>query len=105
MSAYEFRPDDSGQAVPFVVVSVLVAAVAALALGRLGVRVVADARAQTAADAAALAGVRGGYQAADRLARANGATLVSFRLAGRDVRVEVTRDGSEARAHAVLIDI
>jgi hypothetical protein len=96
---------DEGQALPLVVVSVLVAAVAALALGRLGIRAIGDARAQTAADAAALAGVRGGYPAAAQLATANGARLVSFTISGRDVVVRVESDGSVAEAHAVLIDI
>jgi hypothetical protein len=96
---------DEGQALPLIVVAVLVAAVAALALGRLGTRAIGSARAQTAADAAALAGVRGGYPAASRLAEANGARLVWFTLNGREVRVRVEADDAVAEAHAVLVDI
>jgi hypothetical protein len=99
------RSSDDGQALPLIVVAVLVAAVAALALGRLGTRAIGSARAQTAADAAALAGVRGGYPAAAQLAAANGARLVSFTLNGRDVRVRVEADDTVAEAHAVLVDI
>ncbi len=58
------------------------------------------ARAQTAADAAALAGALAGDGAARELAMANGATLDGFVLAGPAVRVEVTLDGVGAVAAA-----
>jgi hypothetical protein len=99
------RSSDEGQALPLIVVAVLVAAVAALALGRLGSRAIGSARAQTAADAAALAGVRGGYPEAARLATANGARLVSFSMYGREVRVRVEAGDATAEAHAELVDI
>ena len=94
----------AGQALPLVVVGVCVAAVCALALGRLGVRETARARAQTSADAAALAGVRGGYSAAERLVHANCGDLVAFAATRREVVVRVSCDGATATAHAALIE-
>jgi hypothetical protein len=46
-------------------------------------------RAASAADAAALAGVTGGYASAASLASANGATLLSWSQDGRQVTVRV----------------
>ena len=51
--------------------------------------VVDTARARTAADAAALASVRGGRAAADAIAAANGATVVDWRQLGDDIVVTV----------------
>jgi len=70
-----------------------------LAIG-LTVRVMDRARAQAAADAAALAGVMEGRAAADRLAGANGATLVVFESSENAVRVVVSVDGWKAEAQA-----
>lgn len=57
-------------------------------------------RAQTAADAAALAGVTGGRGASARLAAANEGVLVSWRLVGDDVIVTVEVGGHRASARA-----
>lgn len=57
-------------------------------------------QAQSAADAAALAGVRGGRAAAAELAVANGASLVSWQQAGRQVTVVVVVAGQRATARA-----
>lgn len=57
-------------------------------------------RAQTAADAAALAGVTSGRAGSVRLAAANDATLVAWRTVGRDVVVTVEVDGHRASARA-----
>lgn len=70
--------DDRGQAVPLVVLVVALAALAALAAGAVGAGLVDRQRARQAADAAALAGLSGGRTATERVAAANGATLVSF---------------------------
>ena len=91
---------DRGQIVPLFMV--LVAAV--VAVGWLAVRhaelLDARARAQTAADAAALAGVAEGELAANRLARRNGAELVAFDRFGSTVRVEVRVGPARAEARA-----
>lgn len=60
----------------------------------------ADQRARTAADAAALAGVSGGRDAAVDLARANGAELLTWERDGRSVTVTVDVAGRTARARA-----
>jgi hypothetical protein len=83
-------------------VAVVVVLVALVAIGFVHA---ADAvldrqQAQTAADAAALAGLQGGRSAAARLAAANGAVLVSFEQDGATVTVLVARDEVRARARA-----
>lgn len=62
-----------------------------------------SARADGAADAAALAGVRGGPESARRAARANGATLVAFRWREGDAQVEVVVGEAHAVARARLV--
>ena len=79
---------------------VAIAVVMVIAAGEMGHRIVARSRVRAAADAAALAGVGGGPDAAARLAQANGATLVSFRREGNDVTVVVSLAGQQAVATA-----
>jgi Flp pilus assembly protein TadG len=70
---------DRGQAAVLVMVVAAVLFVAmSAALVDVGGRLIDRARAQTAADAAALGAVSGGREAAETLARRHGATLVSF---------------------------
>jgi hypothetical protein len=95
----------AGQALPLAVAGVCLAAVCALALGRLGIREVARARAQTSADAAALAGVRGGYDAAERLTTVNCGELLAFVATPTEVSVRVSCDGVTATAHAELVEL
>jgi len=57
-------------------------------------------QAQTAADAAALAGVLGGQAASAQLAIANGATLVAWSRSGRSVTVTVMSGDATASARA-----
>jgi hypothetical protein len=87
---------------PLVAVIVLVAAGAALLLARSGAEVVDRARARTAADATALAGVEGDRPAAERVARADGATLERFVRVGARVEVTVRVGGARATARAAL---
>ena len=91
---------EQGQALPLVAVMVALTALVALGLGRVGSVVVARAEAQTAADAAALAGAAHGRSAAEALSAANAGRLASWRAAGRDVEVTVTVRGETARARA-----
>jgi Flp pilus assembly protein TadG len=77
----------------------------AVAIGKAGVVLRERQQAQTAADAAALAGTDGGRSAAQRLAVANGAALVAFaRTAtsggGWTVSVTASVNGVSARARA-----
>ncbi len=94
------RFGDGGQVLPMLALVILVAMASALAVARLGVEVIDRARARTAADAAALAGVDGGRSAADAAARANGGRLVHFVSSGGATEVEVQVGGSEATARA-----
>jgi hypothetical protein len=82
---------DGGQVLPLVALVVVAIGVACLGLGRLGGLAVDAAGAQTAADAAALAGVVAGEGSARALAAANDGELVSFERVGAlgDVRVRV----------------
>jgi len=94
------RNDDRGQAVALLLAVVVMAALGLVAVGLFGERIVDRGRAQTAADAAALAATIGGYSAAARLAADNGAQLVSFSEAGDTVTVVVDVDGERATARA-----
>ena len=84
-------------------VALLVVAVGGLclALGRLGGEANAAARAQTAADAAALAAAADGEPAARELAAANGANVLRFTVQGDEVEVVVRVGDVEAVARAV----
>ncbi len=92
--------DDRGQAIVLVVVVAVLIVLCAVGAARLGARLVTVEQAQVAADAAALAGVDGGADAARRLAAANDGTLVVFRQLGDDVLVTVVVDGVRASARA-----
>ena len=69
--------------------AVVVLVVALLVIGRVGRTVIDRARARTAADAAALAGVRDGRARAQQIAERNGARLVAFEAVGDEVDVTV----------------
>lgn len=64
-----------------------------------------DARAATAADAAALAGAAGGVEAAQAAASRNGAVLVAISVSGAVTTVEVRVDRAAASAHAERMEI
>lgn len=92
--------DERGQAVPLLLVAVLLAALCLGGLARLGGAAADRASAQAAADAAALAGAADGEVAAEQLAQANRAELVGYVAEGDDVIVTVERDGARATARA-----
>ena len=94
------RTIQGGQATPLVAVALLVAALIALALARHGGIVVDAARARTAADAAALAGVDGGRTGSARLAAEHGATLVAWSSSGPPDALTVTVTVRVGRASA-----
>ena len=70
---------DSGQAVPLVAALVAVAASLTVAVGAFAGDIIDAARAQTAADAAALASLEGGRPAAARRAARHGAVVQATR--------------------------
>lgn len=95
------RPQrDTGTASVLVVAAIVVLSSVALAVGRFGRRLHDEARAQTAADAAALAGALGGRARAAELATANHAVLVSFIELDAGVRVMVSVHDAVAFAQA-----
>ena len=94
------RRSERGSATPFVVLALVTAGVLALQVGRLGGAAAARARAQTAADASALAGAAEGRNAARALAEANGARLVDYEELGSDTRVVVELGSATARGRA-----
>jgi Tfp pilus assembly protein FimT len=81
-------------------VVVVMAALAVVAVGQFGQRLVDRGRAQIAADAAALAATTGGRSAAVDLAADNGAILVKYGESGGAVTVVVEVDGQRATARA-----
>lgn len=91
---------DRGQAIVLVLAVVVVTVVCALAVARFSTRVVDSQQAQLAADAAALAGVVGGRDAAERLAKSNDGELTSFVITGEEVLVEVRVGDETAQARA-----
>jgi hypothetical protein len=91
---------DRGQAVPLAAALVAVAAVLVVGVGTFAGDVVDAGRARSAADAAALAGVRGGRAAAAQLAAANGGRLVGWEQLGDTVVVTVRVDDALAEAKA-----
>ena len=95
----DLRRTEQGQALPVVALVLVLVLVLALAIGAVGEATIQRARAQTAADAAALAGAADGADAARDLAGRNGATLVSFDP-GPPVEVVVEVDGRRAVARA-----
>lgn len=91
---------ERGSFLPLIALALALVVVAGLFLASLTGRAVERARAQTAADAAALAAAVEGGDAAAELARANGAELLEYRLDGEEtvVRVRVGETVAEARA-------
>ena len=94
------RRGDDGQALPFGIALAGLAAVLTVGLGTMVGDVVDAARARTAADAAALAGVSGGPAAAGRFAAANGAQVVAWSRSGGTVTVTVAVGSARATARA-----
>ena len=95
-----WRRPQRGQVLPLVLIGLLLAGLVGAGLVRLAVVESRRSSAQAAADAAALAGAADGEGAARRLAAENGARIVAYEPAGRDVRVVVERAGVRAHARA-----
>jgi hypothetical protein len=91
---------ERGSTVPLLAVAVVVAGLMVMGLGRVGAGATTRAAARTAADAAALAGAADGREAAEALARANGAELVRYEAMGADARATVRVGQAEAVGRA-----
>lgn len=83
-----------------VLVGVAMTAAVTLALVPVLTGLVDRQHAQSAADAAALAGVIGGRSESEAVAAANEATLVAWSRAGHEVTVTVSVGGQQASARA-----
>lgn len=92
--------NDRGSTLPFFALTIVLVGVIVILLGRMGVAATSRAGARSAADAAALAGAAAGRGAADELARANGAELLSYREIGLDTEVRVRLGPAEAVGRA-----
>ena len=93
---------EQGSFLPLLALGLALVVLAALVLGALARATTERARAQTAADAAALAAVVEGEEAAVELARANGGELLELRVEGGDSVVEVRVGRAVAQARAAL---
>ena len=97
------RPEGGAVAV-LMAAAILVAALLVLRVATLGSAAAGRARAQTAADAAALAGVVGGRDDAETLANENGGVLISWSDDGDEVQVSVGVDDAVAVARAERVN-
>jgi hypothetical protein len=93
---------ERGQVTVLVVAVLAVALAVVLALGRLGTILVHQARAASAADASALAGLHGGAAAAAEVAAANDGRLVSMQAGPGWCRVTVEVAGRRSSSAAAL---
>jgi predicted RND superfamily exporter protein len=92
---------DRGSMLVFVMlVGVAFTAAVTLALLPVLTALIDHARAQNAADAAALAGVTGGAAASSAIAASNDATVVAWSRSGHDVTVTVQVGEQQATARA-----
>ena len=98
--ADRLRGDAGQSAVLVVAVAAVLLTAVLLALVDLGGTVIDRTRAQTAADAAALAGLDQGRAGANRLASRHGATVVAWDDAGEVVTVTVRLGDVTATARA-----
>jgi hypothetical protein len=95
------KQDESGQALPLIVLLVgMVLMAGGYGLGLVHNVLQDEARAQTAADAAALAGAMGNEQTARTAAEANGGRLLALTRPDGDTAVTVRVGKAEAKARA-----
>lgn len=91
---------ERGQVVPALVLVMAAVVIVTLLVARAGGAAAGRARARTAADAAALAGVTGGRSAAEHIADEDGGSLESFHSDGDEVEVTVRVGDRRATARA-----
>lgn len=91
---------DGGQIVPLMAFVLAVVVLMGLLVVRTGLQVDRRARAQSAADAAALAGATEGEDVAGSVTEANGAVLETFEVRGSEVEVVVRIGDQRATARA-----
>ncbi|MEO5838145.1 MAG: helicase [Acidimicrobiales bacterium] len=101
---YGARRSERASAGIVTVLSLLAVGLVTLIVSLTAQAAVGAARAQGAADAAALGAVLAGEDEASALARANGARLVAYETRGSCVEVLVVIGRSQARARAAVLD-
>lgn len=89
-----------GQVMSLLAGLLVLVGLATFALAHLGAVAADRARAQTAADGAALAGAAEGRRSAEHLLAVNGAKLVAYRVVDSDVVVTAAVRGARATARA-----
>ena len=94
------RRESRGSIAPRMAAAIVLVGLLMIGLGRLGQGAADRSRAQTAADAAALAGAAEGERAAHQVAQANGAQVLRYEVSGDDTRVVVEVGVAEASAKA-----
>lgn len=98
--AEQVRSRQRGASLPVLALTLVVVLMVTSVVIGLTERVLDRAQAQSAADAAALAGVMDGRAGAERLAAANGGVVTLFDARDNWVRVVVVVDGWRAEARA-----
>lgn len=100
------RPaSDRGSMVVAAAMWLLVVAVLALGLGRVGTAAISASRAASGADAVALAGAAADDAAAERAAGRNGVVILSRQRIGDSFQVEVSFGPARAVARAIRLRI
>jgi hypothetical protein len=94
---------DRGQTMPIAALLLACCVVVAVAVVHLSIGATARVHAMNAADAAALAGAVGARDAAQAIATANDAELLTFTRAGDVVTVSVQRRGYRAVSSAEVV--
>ncbi len=94
------RHRQQGQALPLVLVALMLTGLLVGGIVRLGVAAAHRQGAQAAADAAALAGAAHGRAAAEELAAANDAQVIVYREGVTAIEITVRHHGATATARA-----
>jgi uncharacterized membrane protein len=94
-----------GQATPLWAIVLVLAALLLVPMGLVARAVIERAEAQSAADAAALAGALEGEDEARTVARMNGARVERYRVVGDTVEVVVVVGGRRATARALREEV
>ncbi len=95
-----YRQSQRGAAIPMLAFSLALFMVLGLLIVGIGAEASKRTRAQSAADAVALAGAAGGKGEAGRMAQKYGANLLTFSIDGSTVSVVLLLDGIRSYAHA-----
>lgn len=105
VASRHLAPSDRGQSTPLWAIVLVLAALLLIPMGLLARATIERAEAQSAADAAALAGALDGEAEARTVARLNGARVERYRTMGDVVEIIVVVGGRRATARALREEI